>query len=278
MIADPMMAVSHFQLAHILFMNRQDYKQAAFKYEETIKCMRGNSVVEYGQTGLEFTLYECEAWFNHGLCHAKLGNTATALQSFMHGHLVKRLMRHDIIEEAISHSGRDLMPFAPPDLKVYRPKRIPTLNGSSMLGAMSGVGGLHTPVPSSLFSETQSRKVVAVAEGELRPEVYDFGTHHIKAALSRVTFGSEATELSLHPPISLIKLVIREQEIRYTRCDPQLSARDLLGKIKKKLGNEKVRVKYHDSHGDWICLFDDDDLKLALEASLSAKHLTFRCC
>lgn len=272
-----MMAVSHFQLAHILFMNRQDYKQASIKYEDTIKCMRGNAVVEYGQTGLEFTLYECEVWFNHGLCQASLGNTASALQSFMHGHLVKRLVRHDIIEEAISHSGRNLMPFAPPDLKVYRPKRIPALNGSSMLGALSGVGGLHTPVPSSLFSETQSRKVVAVAEGELRPDVYDFGTHHIKAALSRVTFGSEATDQSIYRSISLIKLVVPEKEIRYTRYDPSMPAKDLLGLIKKKLGYEKMRVKYNDNHGDWICLFDDDDLKLALEASMSAKCLTFRC-
>jgi hypothetical protein len=273
-----MMAVSHFQLAHLLFMHGHEYRKAAVKYEETLKCMRENAVVEYGQIGLEFTLYECEVWFNHGLCHARLGNTAVALQSFMHGHLAKRLMRHDIIEEAISHSGRDLMPFAPPDLKVYRPKRIPALNGSSMLGALSVTGGLHTPVPSSLFSETQSRKVVAVTEGELRPEVYDFGTHHIKAALSRVTFGSETTEQSSNLAMSLIKLVLDNQnEIRYTRLDPSLSAKDLLQKIGIKLNDDKIRVKYSDCHGDWICLIDDDDLALALEASFNQRYLTLHC-
>ncbi len=267
-IADHLMAVSHFQIAHLLYMSGE-YERASEKYDDVIQCMRGNAVLEYVQTGLEFSLYEAEVWFNQGLCRSKLGNHAGELQSFMHAHLQKRLVRHDIIDEAISNVHHDYMPFTPPGFKVYRPKRIPNLTGSSLLQSLTG---LHTPLPSNLLSETQcgSRKVVAVTEGELRPDLYDFGTNKVMAGIGRLSIATSYTSTNLSDPRLqdyLLKLNITvPTSIRFMRGG-QDKASELVSKIKVKLGYDKIKIKYRDSQGDWLGLVDDDDLQLALESS-----------
>lgn len=261
------MAISHFQLAHIGFI-KHDYSFSASKYQEVVQCMRGNAVVEYGQTGLDFTLYECEVWYNHGLCQAKMGNHPGALQSLMHAHLSKRLVRHDIVNEAISCGGKDMLPFSPPDLKIYRPKRMPIMHGS-LLNSMTMAGvGLHTPLPSNLNNETQSRKVVAVAEGELRPHPYDFGSHLARLSLSNFSIRTP-TPPPTQPTSRLVKLNHRSNDrlkTRYTMLNG-CSASSFIEKIKQKLGNKDLRIKYCDDHGDWLSLIDDDDLLAAMEYS-----------
>ena len=250
------MAVSHLQLGHQAYLAGR-YKEALQHYEETIKCMRGNAVLEYGQTGLDFTLYECEVWFNHGLCHSNMDHQALALQSFMNAHQSKMLVRHDVIDEAIKSNGKDFMPFAPADLKAYRPKRLPNLHGSSMLNSMTG---LHTPVP-SILSDTLcgSRRVVAVAKGELSPNLVDFGfaAKRVSTVSSLQPSQSERyIKFSYPGPSGLV--------FKYARMES--SADEIIQRLSEKAGKSDLRFKYQDFSGDWIYLFDDDDLAIALES------------
>jgi len=285
-VADPLMAVSHFQLAHLSFMSH-DYTKATTKYEEVLQCMRGNATVEYGQTGLEFSLYECEVWFNHGLCRVKQGNNpASALQSFMRAHLSKRLVRHDLVDEAIASCGQYMLPFAPPDLKVYRPKRMPSMAGNgSLLNTMTmpSAMGVHTPMPTNIVlvgGETQSRKVVAVVEGELRPNVYDFGTNMARLSIS--TFSQRSASPSAKSTteclVKLFNYKTEEPTIRYTHLVGD-NAGGLIERIRSKLGNAVARIKYSDDQGDWLSLIDDDDLGVALETSMQRldRLLVLRC-
>ena len=273
------MAISHFQLAHLSFI-KHDYSGAASRYQDVIQCMRSNAVVEYGQTGLEFTLYECEVWYNHGLCQVRMGNQAAALQSFMHAHLTKRLVRHDLVDEAISCGGKDMLPFAPPDLKVYRPKRMPMMTGSLLNSMTMASGAMHTPLPSNLMNETQSRKVVAVAEGELRPQPYDFGSNMARLSMSNFSLRA-ATPPPTHPCDQLVKLIHASEDencIRYTVLTTE-TAEGFIAKIKKKLGSTDLRLKYRDDQGDWLSLIDDDDLNSAQEYSRQRldKLLVLKC-
>lgn len=277
-LADPLMAISHFQLGHLAFKKR-DWSGSMRAYEETIRCMRGNATVEYQQTGLEFTLFEAEVWYNHGLCKLQVGDTAGGLQSFMNAHLSKRLVRHDVIEDALSNPGADLLPFSPPDLAVFRPKRLPLLHGStSLLGslAMVGAGGLHTPMPSCHAGSDGEmgsvssllRKVVAVTEGELRPDVYDFGRYKPMAWQSRAARMSTTGNHALPGNEMLLIKLVDEQAgwKRYTECARTTKVQDLLEKICKKLGaDNKLRLTYQDGQGDWLGLYDEDDLGCALE-------------
>lgn len=231
--------------------------------------MRGNATVDYAQTGLDFCLYECEVWFNHGLCQVHLGHTAASLKSFMNAHMQKRLVRHDMIDAAVDVAGKNFMPFAPPDLKVYRPKRMPNFGGGSLLHALSldSITGLHTPAPSNSIGETQSRKVVAVVEGELVSTPFDFGTNKPMARkASRFSAVARPDKAPSAPDRLLIKLRHHEKN-RYMRCSRGTTAEELLDRIREKLRVAKCRVKYCDANGDWLALIDTDDLGIALEAT-----------
>ena len=132
--------------------------------------------MDYAQTGLDFCLYECELWYNLGLCQSAQGNTGGSLQSFMNAHLKKKLVRHDMIEDAFSTMTKELLPFAPPLLKIFRPKHMPDFSGAPLLNQVTG---LHTPGPSNLESICGARKTVAVVEGELLQEPFEFGSNKV---------------------------------------------------------------------------------------------------
>lgn len=41
----------------------------------------------------------------------------------------------------------------------------------------------------------------------------------------------------------------------------------MLSKIRDKTGHPSAKIKYEDGQGDWIGIYDDDDLKQALDTS-----------
>lgn len=233
--------------------------------------MRGEAAIEYVQTGLEYSLYVCEVWFNYGLCQIKGGKQSECLQSFVKSHEFKRLLRHDIVDEAMNIGWKDFMPFPPPNLLVFRPRKINLLTGSSLLGSLS----TDLPTASMDNSETSSRKIVAVAPGEFRPSLVNF------CRLSRpssLCFTNNEYGENYRPKITAVERNVKKlvklkymkdgaEIIKFMKLQPNYQANDLLSKISRKIGSSRVNVKFADSQGDWISLLDDYDLTMAMEQS-----------
>lgn len=251
------------------------------------QCMRGEAAIEYVQTGLEYTLYACEVWFNYGLCQIKMGRQSECLQSFVKAHEFKRLLRHDIVDEAMNIGWKDFLPFPPPDLLVFRPRKINLLSGSSLLGTLSM--DMNMAGPSN--SETSSRKIVAVEPGEYRPSLVDFGRLSRPSSLCFTSSNEyegirESKIRHIHEESArLIKLKYWKEGveiIKFTELPQNCQAEELLAKIQRKTGNLKVRVKFADSQGDWVSLIDDYDLAMAIEQSYihrdAKSHELFMLC
>jgi hypothetical protein len=142
-------------------------------------------------------------------------------------------------------------------------------------------------IGSATNSETSSRKIVAVAPGEFRPSLVDFGRLARPSSLcfTAKEYGEicqQKTIISKKHETKLVKLIYVKdgvQIIKFTEWSQNYLAGDLLSKIHRKIGKSKVNVKFEDNQGDWISLLDDYDLAIANEQSNTLDHgILLLCC
>lgn len=100
---DNYMAISHFQVGVCRFLSG-NYKSAANSFNNSLSLLRGNSVVNYQQLGLDYKLYSCEIMYNRALSYIYAGDLETGIYDL--GFAVKEkkyITEHSIIDEALTH-------------------------------------------------------------------------------------------------------------------------------------------------------------------------------
>lgn len=121
---DNYMAISHFQVGVCRFLSG-NYKSAATSFNNSLSLLRGNSVVNYQQLGLDYKLYSCEIMYNRALSYIYSGDLETGIYDL--GFAVKEkkyITEHSIIDEALTH-------FTQMHKSQLDPTSVPTNNKSS---------------------------------------------------------------------------------------------------------------------------------------------------
>lgn len=100
---DNYMAISHFQIGVCRFLSRS-YKKAARSFNTALKLLRGNSVINYQQLGLEYKLYSCEIMYNRALSYIYSGQMTVGIYDLGFAVKEKRYIpEHSILDVALSH-------------------------------------------------------------------------------------------------------------------------------------------------------------------------------
>jgi tetratricopeptide (TPR) repeat protein len=97
---DGYLAIAYFQQGVSNFL-LGDFEEALANFNDTLRYLRGNTLIDYDQLGLKFQLYSCEALFNRGLCYIYLQQTETGLSDLEYAAREKIKPDHDVIDEAI---------------------------------------------------------------------------------------------------------------------------------------------------------------------------------
>lgn len=100
---DSYMAISHFQIGVSRFL-AGSYAKAATSFNTALKLLRGNTVVNYQQLGLDYKLYSCEIVYNRALSYIYSGELSTGIFDLSFAAKEKKyISEHNIIGEALNH-------------------------------------------------------------------------------------------------------------------------------------------------------------------------------
>lgn len=103
---DNYMAISYFQIGVCRFLSGL-YKKAASSFNTALKLLRGNSVVNYQQLGLEYKLYSCEIMYNRALSYIYSGQMTVGIYDLGFAVKEKRyIAEHGILDEALRHFSK----------------------------------------------------------------------------------------------------------------------------------------------------------------------------
>lgn len=105
---DNFMAISFFQIGVSQFLSKQ-YHKAAVSFNNALKLMRGNSVINYQQLGLEYKLYSCEIMYNRALSYIYSGQIIAGVHDLGFAVKEKRYVsEHSMLDSAFQHFCKPL--------------------------------------------------------------------------------------------------------------------------------------------------------------------------
>ncbi|CAG8433767.1 11085_t:CDS:10 [Ambispora gerdemannii] len=117
---DRYFAVAYFQKGVSHFLLSQ-FDIALQCFDDALRHLRGNILIDYEQLGLNFRLYSCEVLFNRGLCYLYFEQTENGMRDLYAAAKEKETEEHNVIDEAIATGGRELTVFSIPVGIIYRP-------------------------------------------------------------------------------------------------------------------------------------------------------------
>lgn len=100
---DNYLAIAYFQIGVCRFLSGL-YKKAASSFNTSLKLLRGNSVINYQQLGLEYKLYSCEIMYNRALSYIYSGQMTVGIYDL--GFAVKErrfIPEHSMLDDALQH-------------------------------------------------------------------------------------------------------------------------------------------------------------------------------
>lgn len=100
---DNYMAITFFQIGVSHFLSGS-YEKAALSFNNALRLMRGNSVINYQQLGLNYKLYSCEIMYNRALSYFYSGQVIVGIYDLGFAVKEKRYIpEHDILDEALAY-------------------------------------------------------------------------------------------------------------------------------------------------------------------------------
>ncbi|CAG8442833.1 9270_t:CDS:2 [Ambispora leptoticha] len=124
---DQYFAVAYFQkgVSHFLL---QQFEMALRCFDDALRYLRGNILIDYEQLGLKFRLYSCEVLFNRGLCYLYFGELDNGMRDLYAASKEKETEDHQVIDEAIQTQGQGFAVFSIPVGIIYRPSEVKLKN------------------------------------------------------------------------------------------------------------------------------------------------------
>ncbi|KAF9994108.1 hypothetical protein BGZ79_001173 [Entomortierella chlamydospora] len=117
---DQYLAVAYFQngVANVAL---EDYDRALECFHDAFLYLRGNTVIDYTQLGLDFKLYSCQVLYNRALCYLEVGQQDLGMTDLWRATQEKQTKEHDVLDQALRDKGRDCTVFTVPEGVLYRP-------------------------------------------------------------------------------------------------------------------------------------------------------------
>ncbi|OAD03212.1 hypothetical protein MUCCIDRAFT_123428, partial [Mucor lusitanicus CBS 277.49] len=120
---DPYFAVGYLQRGVSMFL-LGNLELAKDDFDSAFQKLRGNSLINYQQLGLQFRLYSCEVLFNRGICQLYLGKIDSGLTDLYHAQKAKETEEHDIIDQAVRNRGKGYSVYSIPPGLLFRPSEV----------------------------------------------------------------------------------------------------------------------------------------------------------
>ncbi|CAO3627509.1 unnamed protein product [Mucor fragilis] len=147
---DPYFAVGYFQRGVSMFL-LGNLESAKDDFDSAFKRLRGNSLINYQQLGLQFRLYSCEVLFNRGICQLYLGKIDSGLTDLYHAQKAKETEEHDIIDQAVRNRGKGYSVYSIPPGLLFRPSEV-------RLRQLKGIDMFHDKLISQPHYTASQRK------------------------------------------------------------------------------------------------------------------------
>ncbi|KAF3283959.1 hypothetical protein TWF132_009969 [Orbilia oligospora] len=173
---DPYFAIAHFQrgVSNFLLGN---FEEALKDFTNSLRFLRENLYINYGQLGLKFCLYRCEVLFNRGLCYKYLDRKDKASRNFEYSAREKMVAeRHDVCDEAVNNCGDGYTVFSVPVGVVFRLTEGKTQPGfvpppvDAKKGSSSSSSAAHAKAKSLDETKTPQRGLGTLAKAKLLPK------------------------------------------------------------------------------------------------------------
>lgn len=120
--ADKYLAIAYFQKGTSTFL-MGDFETAVEDFSCALEYLRGNTLIDYKQLGLDYKLFSCEALYNRGLCYLFMNNEDAGMADLDAAQAEKQTPDHDIIDEAIQQGIEGLSVFSLPPGLLFRPDK-----------------------------------------------------------------------------------------------------------------------------------------------------------
>ncbi|KAG1439187.1 hypothetical protein G6F56_012370 [Rhizopus delemar] len=267
--------------------------------------MRGNSIINYNQLGLQFRLYACEVLFNRGICQLKQGKIDAGLTDLYYAQKAGTTGEHTIIDQAVRDRGKGYSVFSIPPTVLFRPpeNKLRQLQGGMFAAAVDQISPKKTyknsvlldyrlfRSDSGIYSEsTNSNRNTSSADSGYEHSLKDrFSSSSSKLTTSRQRYSKEEDEgygdfdkeleevygsfntLSVDASSSTdgkLKIKVHYNDTRILLVSNTITFEQLTTKIQEKFSSPaSILLKYKDEEDELVLLIDNDDLQIARHVS-----------
>ncbi|CAO3703425.1 unnamed protein product [Rhizopus stolonifer] len=302
---DSYMAVAYFQRGVSYFI-KNEMVHAISDFNQAYEQMRGNSIINYNQLGLQFRLYACEVLFNRGICQLRQGKMDAGLTDLYYAQKAGTTGEHAIIDQAVRDRGKGYSVFSIPPTVLFRPpeNKLRQLKGGMFAAAVDQISPKKTyknsvlldyrlfRSDSGIYSESSnSNRNTASADSGYEYSLKDrfSSSSSSKLATSRQRYSKEEDEgygdfdkeleevygsfntLAIDASSSTdgkLKIKVHYNDTRILLVSNTITFEQLTAKIQEKFSSPaSILLKYKDEEDELVLLIDDDDLQIARHAS-----------
>ncbi|KAI9473589.1 MAG: hypothetical protein EXX96DRAFT_602155 [Benjaminiella poitrasii] len=190
---DTYFAVGYFQRGVSLFL-LGNLESAKNDFDSAFHRLRGNSLINYQQLGLQFRLYSCEVLFNRGICQLYLGNIDAGLTDLYNAQKSKETEEHDIIDQAVRARGKGYSVYSIPPGLLFRPSEL-------RLRQLKGIDMFQDKLPYSFAVSNRKNSIFLYQPTD--EEIIKKKEQQQTMGPSPInTISSSSSSSSLHSPIS----------------------------------------------------------------------------
>ncbi|KAF8466404.1 hypothetical protein BDZ91DRAFT_794270 [Kalaharituber pfeilii] len=165
---DQFLAIAYFQQGVSNFL-LSEFQEALANFNEALLYLRGNTLIDYEQLGLQFRLYSCEVLFNRGLCYIYDGRMEDGMKDLEYASKEIQVEDHKVINDAIEEKADGYTVFSIPVGIIYRPNesKVRNVKAKDYLGKARLVAAADRADAFTGFTGSEVKKM---QEGELAPK------------------------------------------------------------------------------------------------------------
>ncbi|KAL9554058.1 hypothetical protein MBANPS3_002980 [Mucor bainieri] len=292
---DSYFAAGYFQRGVSMFL-LGNLEAAKDDFDSAYQNLRGNSIINYQQLGLQFRLYSCEVLFNRGICQLYLGQIDSGLTDLYHAQKAKETKEHDIIDQAVRDRGKGYSVYSIPPGLLFRPLKVrinqlkkgidmfqeeltqrkdPILPHQPTEEPLPLANG--EPIPIQSLSSSSSSSSIQSPISPITPTAY----HHYTSISQPSTDSNGGAGMQhwgeSHRPSSntrqaysaylngKLKVKCHYTDVRVLLASTDVNYQELKSIIadKFKISSQNMQLAYKDEELQQVFIIDDDDLNMA---------------
>eukprot|EP00732_Lithocolla_globosa_P001959 Lithocolla_globosa_v1_NODE_1135_length_2844_cov_18.474364.p2 type:complete len:423 gc:universal NODE_1135_length_2844_cov_18.474364:1554-2822(+) len=156
--ADKYFAAAYF-MRGVYQHHLNDNQKATQDFTNTIQYLRGNTMIDYQQLGMDYKLHACEVYYNRAFVGSKLGRSDPSYQDLIQAQQLKSEPKHDAIDTALRTQRFDEL-FSLPPKTLYRPpeQKVKNVDKVDYLGSSRVVAAVDENDKQTGFKDAAIRR------------------------------------------------------------------------------------------------------------------------